>query len=140
MVDKEKIAKYIGDLETYIKHLEELKKHSLEEMLGNWRLYDLVDRKLHLAIETFLTIGEMLISEFGFPKPETYADVPRILFENKVFEKAIADKLEDLARFRNVLVHEYLYLDHEIVYEHLQRYPDILKEVVEAIKTFVRAF
>jgi len=139
MVDKEKIAKYIGDLEVYITHLEELRKHSLEEVLGDWRLYDLVDRKLHVAIEAFLTIGEMLISEFALPKPETYADVPRILFENKVFKKETADKLEDLARFRNVLVHDYLYLDHEIVYGHLQNDPDILKEAIEAIKTFVRA-
>lgn len=139
MVDKEKIAKYIGDLETYIRQLEELQRHSLEEVLSDWRLYDLVDRKLHLSIETLLTIGEIIISELGFPKPEIYADVPRILFEYKVFSKELTDRLIELARFRNVLVHEYLYLDHEIVYSHLQKDGGTLKEALDSLKNFLQA-
>lgn len=136
MVDKEKLAKYILELEQYLKHLIELQKYNKEEFLSNWKIYDLVDRKLHLALETFLTIGEMIISEFGFQKPDTYADIPRILFENKIINLELKEKLVDLARFRNVLVHEYLYLDHEKVYQHLQNDPQIIKEFIERIKKF----
>jgi uncharacterized protein YutE (UPF0331/DUF86 family) len=120
MVDRTKLAKYIQDLEEYLKHLAELQKHSVEEFLSDWRIYDLAERQLHLALEKFLTIGEMIISEFGFAKPDTYADIPRILFENKVIPNQLKDKLIDLARFRNVLVHDYLRLDHERVFQHLQ--------------------
>jgi uncharacterized protein YutE (UPF0331/DUF86 family) len=34
------------------------------------------------------------------------------------------DKLVNLARFRNVLVHDYLYLGHQQVYVYLQNIPD----------------
>lgn len=136
MVDKEKLAKYIQELETYLKHLAELQKYKEEEVLSDWKIYDLVDRKLHLALETFLTLGEMVISEFGFKKPSTYSDIPGVLFENKVIGRELKDKLVDLSRFRNVLVHDYLYLDHQKVYEHLQKDPAFIKGFIEAVKKF----
>lgn len=137
MIDKEKIAKYIQELELYLKHLSELQRHKKEEVLSDWRIYDLVDRKLHLAIESFLVLREMIISEFGFQKPDTYADIPRILFENKVIDLKLKEKLTELARFRNVLVHGYTRLDHEKVYEHLQEDPEIIKEFIRAVKNFI---
>jgi len=137
MVDRTRLAKCIQELEGYLKHLAELRKHPVEEFLSDWRIYDLADRQLHLTMETFLSIGEMIISEFGFAKPDTYADIPRILFENKVITNLLKDKLIDLARFRNVLVHDYLRLDHQRVYQHVQTDGEIVKEFVDAIKRFV---
>lgn len=136
MVDRPRLAKYIQNLEGYLKHLAELQKHPVEEFLSDWRIYDLADRQLHLTMETFLTIGEMIISEFGFAKPDTYADIPRILFENKVITNQLKDKLVDLARFRNVLVHDYLRLDHERVYRHVRTDVKTIEEFIEAIKRF----
>jgi uncharacterized protein YutE (UPF0331/DUF86 family) len=114
-----------------------LKKHTRDEFLADWRIYGLAERQLHLSLETFLTIGEMIIAEFDFAKPDTYADIPRILFENKVIARQLKDKLVDLARFRNVLVHDYLYLNHEKVYEHLQKDSKIIKKFIDAVKKFV---
>ena len=140
MADKERLAKYINELSTYLKNLDELKKHPRDKFLADWRIYSLAERQLHLAMETFLTIGEMIISEFDFAKPDTYADIPRILFENKVIAKQLKDQLVDLARFRNVLVHDYLYLNHEKVYEHLHKDSKIIKKFIDAVKKFVNLY
>lgn len=137
MVDKARLAKCLQDLEGYLQHLFEMQKYPVEEYLSDWRIYDLADRQLHLALETFLTVGDMVISEFGFAKPDTYADIPRILFENKVIPGQLKDKLVDLARLRNVLVHDYLRLDHERIYQHLQNDTKTIEEFIEAIKRFV---
>ena len=137
MADKERLAKYIQELYRYLRHLDELQKHSAQEFLSDWRIHELAERQLHLALETFLTVGEIVISGFGFRKPDTYADIPRILFENKVIGKKLMDQLVDLARFRNVLVHDYLYVDHERVHQHMQKDSKIIKQFIEAIKKFV---
>ena len=92
---------------------------------------------MHLALETFLTIGEMIIAESGFRKPNTYAEIPRILCENKVIGKPLKDELVNVARLRNVLVHDYLYLDHEKVYQHIRNAPRIIEEFVSAVREFV---
>jgi len=60
MVDSEKLARYIRELETYIKQAKELQKISKQKFLSDWKVYDLVDRKLHLILETFLSIGERI--------------------------------------------------------------------------------
>jgi uncharacterized protein YutE (UPF0331/DUF86 family) len=139
MIDKEKLARYIRDLEEYLRRLAELQRYSEEEFLSDWRIHDLADRQLHLALETFLTIGELIISESGFRKPDTYADIPRILCENNVIGKQLKDELVNLARLRNVLVHDYLYLDHARVYQHVRNDPRIIGEFIRAIREFVRA-
>lgn len=135
MVDKDKIIKYLQNLELYLDHLRELQAFELKQFLSDWKIYDLVDRKLHLTLETTLNLGEMLISEFGYRKPDSYADIPRILFENAIIDSLdLKDKLVDLARFRNILVHEYLYLDHERIYDFLQKVPDIISAYIVNIK------
>ncbi len=139
MVDKEKLVKYIDELKKYIQRLKELKKYSKEEFVSEWRIYDLVERNIHLALENFLNIGEMIISEFSFPKPDFYADIPRILYENKVISVELMDKLVDLARFRNVLVHDYLYLDHSKIYDKFQNIPDTLEEFLKQIIDFIKS-
>lgn len=137
MVDKPRLAKYIQELETYLQHLEELQRYPLQDFLSDWRISDLADRQLHITLETFLTIGEMLISEFGFQKPDTYADIPRILFENKVIPHKLKEQLVELARLRNVLVHDYIRLDHERVYQHVQKDAGVIREFIDVIKKFV---
>jgi uncharacterized protein YutE (UPF0331/DUF86 family) len=138
-MDKERLAKYIQDLEGYLTRLGELQRYSEEEFLSDWRIHDLADRQLHLTLETFLTVGETVISGCGFRKPDTYADIPRILHENRVIGRQLRDRLIDLARFRNVLVHDYLFLDHERVYQHVKTDARTIEEFIEAIKEFVAA-
>jgi uncharacterized protein YutE (UPF0331/DUF86 family) len=138
MVDSERLARYIRELETYVKQVQELQKIRKKEFLSDWRIYDLVDRKLHLVLETFLSIGEIIISEFKLRKPDSYADIPKILAGNEVIPDDLGDKLIDLAKFRNVLVHEYLYLDHERVYEHLQNDMATIQEFLNHVKEFIK--
>lgn len=137
MVDKEKLTKLLRELEIYLQQAEELQKTDKGEYFNNWKVHDLVERKLHLLLETFLSIGDMIISEFRLRKPDTYGDIPRILHENKIIDSELCEKLVNLAKFRNVLVHEYLYLDRERVYEHLQNDPGIIKQFMGEIKEFI---
>ena len=138
MVDEERLAKYIRELENYLGQLNELKKISKEDYISDWRVSYIVERTLHLSLETFLSIGEMIISELRFKKPDSYAEIPKILTENKVIPQQLAEKLIDLAKFRNVLVHEYLYLDREKVYQHLFNDQEIIQEFLNCIKQFIK--
>ena len=139
MTDKEKLVKYINQLEIYLSHLKKLQKYPREKFLANWEIYDLADRKLHLVIENVLNIGEMIISEFGFRKPDRYSEIPQILSENKVIPKKLEKSLVDLAKFRNVLVHEYVNLDHKKVYQKLKKTPKIIEEFIQVIKEYVKS-
>lgn len=138
MVDKEKITRYILELENYIKQLKEFEKIKRKDFIRDWKIYHLVERCLHLSIETFLSLGNIIISEFSLRKPDTYSDIPQILFENKILDFKLCEKLKELARFRNVLVHEYLSIDHNIVYDRFKIVPKTLLEFLENLKKLLK--
>ncbi len=138
MVDKEKVARYIWEMEKYINQLKELENIKKEEYLKDWKIYHLVERCLHLSLETFLALGNMLISELSLRKPDSYSDIPNILFEKGILSYDLNFLLQDLARFRNVLVHEYLSINKEIVYEKFKEVPNILIRFLEEIKGFLK--
>ncbi|MGV9170128.1 MAG: type VII toxin-antitoxin system HepT family RNase toxin, partial [Promethearchaeia archaeon] len=53
------------------------------------------------AIQVCLDIGNHIIGSMGWERPQDYASVFRILQKNQVLPKELADKLEEMARFRN---------------------------------------
>lgn len=134
MIDKDKIAKYIEKLRIYLSQLDEFRNISEDEFVNDWKIYDLIDRKLHLIIELMLNISEIIISEYGFKKPDYYAEIPEILYNNKKISSELKEQLIDLARFRNVLVHDYLYLDHHIIYKKFINIYDIANKFIDEIK------
>jgi uncharacterized protein YutE (UPF0331/DUF86 family) len=138
MVDRERLARYIRELETYLHQVAELQHVEKQVFLKDWKVHDLAERKLHLILETYLSIGDTIISEYSFRKPDTYADIPRILGDNNGIPPEHVETLVDLAKFRNVLVHEYLALDHRRVYEHLQTSPSVIREFIDHIRVFLR--
>ncbi len=137
MVSQEQVNNHLKKLEEYIQELEKLRSSaSLEGFLNDKGLQDRVERNLHLAIESVIDIGNQIISEYGYRLPETYGDVFIVLAENKVISRDFAEVLVKMAGFRNVLVHDYLKINKERVYENLQKLGDFNK-FVQKIEQFI---
>lgn len=100
--------------------LRRLQPTEYEEYIANYLIHRTVERDLQTAIEACLDIGRHLIAKEGFRYPEDNADVFRILAEEKVIPPELLARLEDMAGFRNVLVHEYADLDDDKVYRNFQ--------------------
>lgn len=86
----------------------------------NVRLKKAVERSLHVAIEACLDIGRRVISLAGFRYPESNQDVFQVLNEAQVVPHAQLPHLTQMARFRNLVVHDYARIDDTLVYEVLQ--------------------
>ncbi len=72
------------------------------------------------AIQICLDIGNHIIGSRGWERPQDYASVFDILQKNQVLPTSLAEKLEEMARFRNRIVHLYGDFDNEILYSVLQ--------------------
>ncbi len=80
------------------------------------RLRRAVERSLQVAVDACLDIGRLIISIQGFRYPETNQEVFRILAEEAVIPRTLLPALEDMARFRNLIVHDYARIDDASVY------------------------
>ncbi len=110
----------ISKLRQYLKILKDLSIEKKEDFVSDYRIYGLAERYLQLSIECVLDIGNHLISKMELKKPDTYHEILLILGENNILPEDFAKKIGKMAGFRNILIHNYMDVDREIVYEHLQ--------------------
>lgn len=116
MVKREIVLSRLDKLKEYLTHLNNAKIHSLEEYLNSPLIYGSSERFLHLAIECILDVGNHVISDMRYRKPNSNKDIFEVLYENRLIDIELKDNLCNMAGFRNILVHDYLKLDKEIVY------------------------
>ncbi|MBP1746913.1 MAG: hypothetical protein H6Q54_1528, partial [Deltaproteobacteria bacterium] len=113
MVKPELIAARLERLREYIKTLKAILKYDVEKFKSDVFVYATAERYLQLSIECLLDIGNHIISDRGYRKPDTYADVFQVLADEKVISKKLLRELDGMAAFRNVLVHDYLRIDRD---------------------------
>lgn len=132
MVDAKKARHLLALFRRYRGYLDDLARRPRAEIEADFAVMGGVQHYLLLAIETLLDLGSHVISSEGFEPPGSYADVFRVLRDEKLVEADLAERLMAMARFRNVLVHAYAEVDEA-------RVLDILHESVGDLDAFVRA-
>jgi len=115
LVDKILILRKLAELEEYLNHLKEYSSLSLEEYQKNWKAQRIIERTLQILIEICLDIANHFISDKHLRVPESYADSFKILLEAGFIDASLFQQMEKMARFRNILVHHYDFIDAPIV-------------------------
>jgi uncharacterized protein YutE (UPF0331/DUF86 family) len=133
---------------TFVTHLDHLK-----QFIKKLELYqDMVDKKRFLTdpmaqdailkaleqiTEAMITIATMMIAQRGFRKAENNEDLFTILAEAKVYPAAFGEQLKGLGGFRNILVHDYININLELVYKNLKRGLPLFKTFARYIAKFI---
>ena len=140
MLDTTGIQSRLTKLDQYSRILRELQSTDREQFVTDYHLYGLAERYLHLSIECLLDTSNMIVSGLGLRKPERYQDAVDILAEAGVLSPDLSRKLRGVAGFRNILVHEYLEIDRDLVYQYLQYHLGDLEVFAREVLTFIRAW
>ena len=114
MVDQEVVKSKLLNLEEYINDLLEYENITLDKYKNDKLLQRYLERTLHLAIESILDIGNHIISDERLGSPDNNSDIIKIL-ANKGIIKENRDKYIKMAKFRNIIVHDYAEIDKEVV-------------------------
>ncbi len=126
MVRPEIIHKRLGKIEEYLAILKKLKSYPREQFLADPEKYGSAERFLQLAIEALNDIGGHLISDLNLGVVNAASDIPRLLCEKGYFDDDLRETWIRMIGFRNVLVHDYLDVDRQLVHEVLQnKLPDV---------------
>lgn len=131
------IERRLDELRERCARLEALQDKTRSEFDGDPYLRDVVERNLEVAAQCCIDISHRIISVERAQKPRDYYEAIIRMGELGVLPAEFARKLAPIAGFRNILVHEYLGLDWNEVYSHLQRIQDLL-EFAEHISEWLR--
>lgn len=124
MVDPESIETRLSRLAELLAELERIRREGRAAYDAGLRAHLACQRALQLAIQTCIDIGTHLISEHELEMPSDYRGVFSAL-RPLGLSAELAERLGSAAGLRNVLVHDYLKIDDDLVWGALDDLDDL---------------
>ena len=132
MVNEEIILRKIKRLRGYVSELRQAKDITWETYRKNIRDKAFVERYVHIAIQNVFDIANHIISYEGWEEPDTYREIFAILTSHGVLPEDRVTDFQNMASFRNMLVHHYEKIEDELVF-------GIFKNKLEDFDVFQKA-
>lgn len=116
MVNNEIILRKTQKLKEYTNELRQAKDITWEKYQRNIRDRAFVERYIHIAIQTVFDITNHIISYEEWKEPDTYRETFSILASHGVLPDEKVTDYQNMASFRNMLVHHYESVEDEVVF------------------------
>ena len=138
LVDKELILKKLSEIEEHLQELEEFKNISIDDYRKNWKIQRIVERTLQILIEICIDVANHIISDEKWRVPSSYSETFKILNENRVIDDELFKNLEKMAKFRNIIVHNYDKISPEVMVNILKKDLIDFLRFKDSIVTWIR--
>lgn len=125
MVDADSVGARLDRLEAIIEALDRVRARGLDAYLNHEDVRLATERRLITALQICIDVSAHVITELPVEPPTDYGGLLRALGTASVLEPALAERLAAAARLRNLLVHVYLDVDDERVFEALDHLDDL---------------
>jgi len=137
VVDQKSVDEKLKKLGTVVDKLEQLKREPYNKFVEDYKISDTTLHNMVLGVEVVVDIGNHLLAEVFQIRAESYAGVIEKLAEARVISEEFASQNVKMAKFRNLIIHEYGHIDLEKVYNFLQKAPDIFREFARCFQEFM---
>lgn len=132
MTDPDLIAKKLARIETSLAELRRLGDPS--RIASDVVQQRFVEHTLQIAIQAALDVASHIVSDERLGEPETNRDLFAHLSRAGYLPEGLLTSLQQMAGFRNVLVHGYDDVDLAIVRRVVEHRLDDLQHLVDAIR------
>ena len=121
------LTEKLKHLEENIKILQEIRESvTLEELKLNKRYEWEIRYGLLESIQIVIDIACKLSSQYNLGNPKTYRMCIELLEEHNYLDRGLAQKSIGMVGLRNLLVHEYIEIDEEKLYQFLDNLDDFI--------------
>lgn len=130
-MDRDITDRKLDALRRCLARLREKRPPTVEALLANPDLQDILALNLERAVQLSVDLAAMRLADLSGPAPETMGAVFEVLRERGVLSAGTADRLRKAVGFRNIAVHDYQRIDWQIVFTIVHRH-------VEDFEAFAR--
>ncbi|MDH5640180.1 MAG: DUF86 domain-containing protein [Nitrospira sp.] len=106
-----------AEIDASLIRLDELRRLPRETFLSNQDTLDIACYRLLIAIEAALALCFHVSAKRLHQVPEEYAGCFRSLEQARLIAPDLSSRLQQMARFRNLLIHVYWKIDYAQVYD-----------------------
>jgi len=132
------VATKISEIQQSLERLNGISSKGRDVFLTDPDLIDSAKYRLITAIEASISICNHIIVRKFKRVPESYSDCFTILHECDVITAELAERLGNMTRFHNMLVHIYREIDDEKIFEILTSdlvdFENYIKEIVRFLE------
>lgn len=139
-VNKNSVNQKLKKLADSVKMLEEYRKIKEGDFINDRTISGATIHYLVLGIGVILDVGNHILTEVFQEHGDSYEEIILKLGEKKVVPENFAKDNFEMAKFRNLLIHEYIKVDARQVYENLQKAPDIFRKFAKHYVEFLERF
>jgi len=137
MVSLEKVILKFQQLDEYLSILRKISKTPKETFLNDKILIGSAKYYLQVSIECCLNVANHIIASEKLRAPRDYSDSFMVIQEEKLISPGLGNRLRQMAKFRNRLVHLYGEIEDAYVYEYIkENLKDIEKFKLIIIKQY----
>jgi uncharacterized protein YutE (UPF0331/DUF86 family) len=118
-VNRQTVARKLEYLRKQLELLEPYRALPKEQLLGDIEKRLTVERLLELSIQSVIDCSRLIVAIEDWRGVRDEREALRLLAERQVISMDLGERLLRAKGFRNVLVHDYVEIDPELLYAHL---------------------
>ncbi len=124
MINPDIIKERLQEIDENLKILAELKGLDREKFKNDPKIFKLAEHCLQISIQALLDICQYIIASSNLQRPRDNQETIEIIAANNIIPVDFANRILPMAGLRNLLIHEYLEIDLDKIYQHLQNLDD----------------
>ena len=136
-MDREVVDAKLESLRRCVARIEQKSPSSVNELLEDIDLQDIISVNLQRAVQLCVDIGSHIISDRELDPPTTLGDTFDALSQLALIPDDLCRRLKGAVGFRNIAVHSYRAIDwtivHAIVSGHISDFPEFARHVTELL-------
>ena len=136
-MDRDIIMRKLDSLARCVRRIEEKRPATLDELLKDVDIQDILSINLERAVQVSVDIGAHVIADLSVPPPRTMGDVFAVLTAEKLISEESGLALQRAVGFRNLSVHAYDQVDWERVFDIVHQRLDDFRKFADAIAHIV---
>jgi uncharacterized protein YutE (UPF0331/DUF86 family) len=139
MPNWEVIEQHIQNMEEALAQLGKYRNISFEEFRKDLSLIWIVEKGLEILIQNLLDIGAHLLASEIKNDWEDYGEVILKLGKHGVIPQEFVDQIKGMAGLRNILIHEYLRIDLNKLFDYLKYRLEDFIQFIRYIREYQRS-
>jgi len=139
MSNRDIIEQHIQNMEDALAQLSKYRNISFNEFQKDLSLVWIVEKGLEILIQNLLDIGAHLLASEIKNDWEDYGEVILKLGKHGVIPQEFSDQIKGMAGLRNILIHEYLRIDLNKLFDYLKYRLEDFIQFIRYIREYQRS-
>lgn len=137
-LDRAIIEGELDIIDRNLKFLQDVQRLTQKKFLASYGDIQATKHSLLEIVEACIDVANYVISVKGFTRAESYSEMFATLGRERVLEVGLAESLQEMAKFRDLLVHRYAEVDNTRVLKIVKHNLNDVREFERQIQKLIR--